>query len=738
MHKTESRFRLSGTICLGLTLLAFVTLCPQAEAAREGNYLIITPPFFDNSTPLNHFIDDRTAKGFNVMKYVVPTGTTKETIKTYIVNLWETADAPDFVLIIGDTPGSSSASTSTTIPNWVGSASRHGDTDMYYITMPGGVEWYPDIPIGRFSVTTIESLENVVNKTLFVEAGVFPDPGYPKRGAFLANPDTAGLAEPTHDYVIENYFEPLGYEGIRIYSSDGGTTSMVTNAVNNGVMFCLYMGHSDSSGWWDPSFRQSNINNLNNTGLYPLVFGWSCNTAHYTYAECAGETWLRAVNKGAVAYISASNYIFWGGYNEWLPSAHHEKAFFHSFFEDDIWEVGPAWREGCFTFLKTYGNWDGDMNHQPTSNLDYCRNFVEEFVLLGDPALLLPRLPLRINLRDTLPEYIAAGTSLRIKVDIQEGGEAYLPDSGRMYYRFDNGEFLSMPLITSDGLTFEATLPAVACNDFPQFYFYAEGDGGSVVTLPNTAPVDYFSTIVGTPEIAFHDNFETDTGWTTEILGATDGFWERADPVNDPTYQYDPPSDSDGSGMCYVTDNASGNSDVDGGAVRLISPVLDLSEPGVSISYDYYLYLTSSGAEDHLLVEINSDGGAGTWTTIADHNIHNALAWTHHEISATEIANLGVPLTSTMQVRFTANDDTPSSIVEAGVDAFEVVAFTCDTDCYGDLNGDNAITIADLATLLANYGAPSPTPEDGDLNGDGSVDLSDLAGLLSVYGTTCP
>jgi hypothetical protein len=59
--------------------------------------------------------------------------------------------------------------------------------------------------------------------------------------------------------------------------------------------------------------------------------------------------------------------------------------------------------------------------------------------------------------------------------------------------------------------------------------------------------------------------------------------------------------------------------------------------------------------------------------------------------------------------------------------------------CFGDLDGDNDIDLADLAQLLANYGTPSGAVyEDGDLDVDGDVDLADLAALLSVYGTTCP
>jgi hypothetical protein len=58
--------------------------------------------------------------------------------------------------------------------------------------------------------------------------------------------------------------------------------------------------------------------------------------------------------------------------------------------------------------------------------------------------------------------------------------------------------------------------------------------------------------------------------------------------------------------------------------------------------------------------------------------------------------------------------------------------------CFGDLDGDNDVDLADLATLLSNYGTPSGAAyEDGDLDGDGDVDLADLSALLAHYGASC-
>jgi hypothetical protein len=67
-----------------------------------------------------------------------------------------------------------------------------------------------------------------------------------------------------------------------------------------------------------------------------------------------------------------------------------------------------------------------------------------------------------------------------------------------------------------------------------------------------------------------------------------------------------------------------------------------------------------------------------------------------------------------------------------------VTAYSVEWACPGDLNGDGQVDLADLNTLLANYGMLSgATHEQGDVDDDGDVDLSDLGALLAVYGTVC-
>jgi len=375
MREANCATRRWNRVVLALGLAAAIA---SSAAARTGNYLIMTPPDFAGTTPLLQFVAHKTAQGFTVSTHTVTAGTSNTDIRNYILSLWGTASEPDYVLLIGDTAGSTS--TSSTIPHFTGGGSKHATTDLPYGCMDSGDDWHPEIPVGRFSVTSTSSLQAVVDKTLFVEAGVFPDPEYVKRGAFLANPGTQGMAEPTHDWVIDNYFVPNGYEGIRIYSALGGNTQDVFDAVNNGCLWVGYYGHSGSSGWWDPSFDQSDVRALSNAGLYGVAWSFSCNVGNYSNSECFGETWLREANKGAAAVIFPSYYIYWGSVEAWRPSTILEHSFFASFFEDDIWEVGPAWQKALYAF-----------EHDFDGSEDIKRNFFELYNVLGDPSLLLPQ-----------------------------------------------------------------------------------------------------------------------------------------------------------------------------------------------------------------------------------------------------------------------------------------------------------------------------------------------------------
>lgn len=217
--------------------------------------------------------------------------------------------------------------------------------------------------------------------------------------------------------------------------------------------------------------------------------------------------------------------------------------------------------------------------------------------------------------------------------------------------------------------------------------------GGSVSKIvPNDTVCGCPCILQGDEGLVFEDTFAGDLGWSVSG-NATDGQWERAMPVNDPNYAFDPVTDGDGTGgFAYLTDNAPGASDVDGGETILMSPPLDLTVGAITICYQYFLNLTVAGGVDGIRVEISENGDSGPWVLIAEHVEDNDLFWTRHAIEQSKLDISGVTLTSDMRVRFRAQDLGGASTVEAGLDNFRVYSGNI-PDCNG--NGvDDAVDIA--------------------------------------------
>ena len=346
----------------------------------------------------------------------------------------------------------------------------------------------------------------------------------------------------------------------------------------------------------------------------------------------------------------------------------------------------------------------------------------------------VPNATLAIGFPEGLPEVVGPGEEASFLVQIDELNETIVPGTEALYVR-DAGEDAYAPVALSDlgGGLYEAVLPAKPCGPATQYYVAASTNEGSVVTSPAGAPEAFYGASVGVLEEVVLDTFEDDLGWEAEVLGASSGHWQRGVPVNDPLWDFDPESDSDGSGSAFLTQNEMGNTDVDGGAVRLTSAPIDMAGGDVVISYDYYLNLQDNDdAADRLVVEIAPDGGA--WVEIASHGASGGLDWQSHAIGQADLDAAGVAPTGSMRVRFTANDAGTPSIVEAGVDHFAVSVVSCGGACEADFNGDGELSILDFVAFQQAFVAGG---EDADFNGDGELSILDFVAFQQAFVAGC-
>lgn len=367
--------------------------------------------------------------------------------------------------------------------------------------------------------------------------------------------------------------------------------------------------------------------------------------------------------------------------------------------------------------------------------LDGTPHYTEINTAFADHGMPGPMLqPLKFTFPNGLPTQLTPAGGEMVAVIVSPLTAQPEPGSGTFHYRVNNGPFTAELMSQQGANNYLASFPQVDCGSEVRFYFSAEDEFGQVTTSPSGAPTETYVAFVTTDGFVVHfeDNFENDLGWTvTNSAGLTDGAWDRGVPVAN-CDRGNPPTDADGSGQCYLTDNSAAgncNSDVDNGVTRLTSPALDATVPNAYISY-WRWYSNVEGDspyQDVFTVQVSDNNGA-TWTNLevvgpTGPEVEGGWYFKQFRIDAF------VEPTSTFRIRFLAEDANPGSVVEAAVDGVRIQSLTCDPGLFGDLNGDGFVNGADLGVLLGNWGGSGA----GDLNNDGTVDGADVGMLLAAW-----
>lgn len=318
------------------------------------------------------------------------------------------------------------------------------------------------------------------------------------------------------------------------------------------------------------------------------------------------------------------------------------------------------------------------------------------------------------------------------------GGEM-MTGSQRLHYRTDGGAWEHQVMAPAAGDTFTAMLPPAECGSTVEFYFSARLSDGT--TYEEASMANPLSAIPMTEVTeVMDDNFQTNLGWTVTST-ATAGQWQRGTPVGGGD-RGDPPTDYDGSGQCYLTGNTDGDSDIDGGTTTLISPTFDLSGGDAEVSYARWFSNTYGSApnEDVMEVFASNDNG-NSWVlveTVGPVDEAGGGWYTHSFL----VGNFLTP-SAQMKVRFVAGDLGSGSVVEAGVDAFKVTRFTCNSGIPAPAIQttdvpDWTIGVACSQQLAATGGTGALTWSDlnGDLVGTGLSLTTDglLTGTPSAAG----
>ncbi len=277
---------------------------------------------------------------------------------------------------------------------------------------------------------------------------------------------------------------------------------------------------------------------------------------------------------------------------------------------------------------------------------------------------------LAFSFPDGLPVSIDPNDETSVRLEVLPSNANPVPGSAKLHYYIGGFFEIELPLQVVEPNVYNIAFPTFGCGTVIDYYLSAESDHGNVQYYPYGNPHRWANTISASElDIVFQDNFQTDHGWVVENEYVDDGAWERAIPGTYGVYG-EPTSDYDGSGYCYVTDNAAGESDLDGGPTKFISPTIDLSQyQNGYISFARWISSFNSGYDD--LRAYASDDDGFTWELLDYYKDRGG--WTEEKLSLTG----ELQLTEQMKLQFSVSDRPDNTWTEAAVDAIAIYGGNC-------------------------------------------------------------
>lgn len=302
------------------------------------------------------------------------------------------------------------------------------------------------------------------------------------------------------------------------------------------------------------------------------------------------------------------------------------------------------------------------------------------------PAIFVTDAP--ANTPDTAGPYLVA-------VDLSD--YSGIQSAAFHYTSSASGGPFTLPLVPAGGDAFTAAIPGQPDGTRVQYWLTASDVLGQQTSEPAGAPFAVHSFVITDVSAIAAADMETDDGWTSGMAGdtATTGQWIRVDPngVYDLETEIQPENDHTAAGtMCWITgDDPAGSSqgvaDVDGGLTTLLSPSFDVA--GVSaLQVSYHRWYTNDTGQNpgSDVWRVQALDAAGVWVTLEETMTSNR-SWLPVSFQLADHLTLG----DQVAFRFLAEDAGYGSVIEAGVDDFQLLGY--------NLPGDQAAPVAALTSF---------------------------------------
>ncbi len=276
-------------------------------------------------------------------------------------------------------------------------------SDNWYVSLDGEDDVLPDMFIGRIPARTASEADAVINKIIAYEALDFDF--WNKHYVFFnggINETEQGIFVGQANALIESYISTEPFLGMATQfnktTDEAITASFRTRAattINRGALWVNFLGHGGNSVW-DIDIGQPE--DWNNDEIFPFVTGMSCHAARFANPVINSLAEDFVLNpKGAIAY--------WGsaGFGYIVQDFLLLDGLIPAITQDSLRRIGPLTTAAKLSLAERLGA-EGN-----------SRNVIEQYVLIGDPALSLavarkPEISVRSEEIDVAPEIVLTST----------------------------------------------------------------------------------------------------------------------------------------------------------------------------------------------------------------------------------------------------------------------------------------------------------------------------------------
>jgi hypothetical protein len=396
---------------LAFLLFATVPLC----AAAEDQWIVVTAPAFRNA--IEPLCLQRKSQGLHVIVVQTTDVLSRDDIRAghgqklgeYINKLCRDHRGTSYVLLVGalssdrlDEPENKVLpALSGTISRMKGQPSDNGYGCLDVGRLPAAA-------VGRFPARTEEEAQGMVAKTLEYESTTPPDP-WRRRLIILA-----GI--PAYNPLIDRMVESLAlarfarlspmWTGRAIYSNpqsrfclpDGRLHSRALRYVQDGEAFTLYLGHSNAEGLYAGRARYLDRDDWSQLRIKQgkgVFFTFGCCGCQLKGEDGQGYGVAAMRNANGPAAVAGSHGICFAA----MVQLAADGLFDSTFAKAPPERLGDSWlaiKNGLANGKIddfTFGLLDAVDGDKSIPQATQRQEHLEMFVLLGDPALRLPRMP---------------------------------------------------------------------------------------------------------------------------------------------------------------------------------------------------------------------------------------------------------------------------------------------------------------------------------------------------------